>query len=150
MWIGISTLGTSDAYPLSGIGLFGCKGTEENTAPSVFWKKQVYVVHSSWERKVMFVLESYSSQKLRQGRDLSTLDMWEWSNSRSSQASVGRMLCCWNKWKHCLTKLSLCSKSDVIRTLLCQKRMSALKLLVLKNLHNEFHVISDPISPQVP
>lgn len=36
MWIGISTLGTSDAYPLRGTGLFGCKDTEENTAPSVF------------------------------------------------------------------------------------------------------------------
>lgn len=36
MWIGISTLGTSDAYHLRGIGLFGCKGTEEKAAPSIF------------------------------------------------------------------------------------------------------------------
>lgn len=38
MWIGISTLGTSDAYHIRGIRWFGCKGTEEKTAPSVFEK----------------------------------------------------------------------------------------------------------------
>lgn len=86
MWIGISTLSTSDAYHLREIGLCGCKDTEEKTAPSVFWEGQVYVASFSWEGKVMFVLEPYSSQKLRQGSGMSALDTWEWSSSRGSQA----------------------------------------------------------------
>lgn len=73
MWIGI-TLCTSDASHLRGTGLFGCKGTEGKTAPSVLWEGQAYAVCFSWEGKVMFVLEPCSSQKLRQGRGMSALD----------------------------------------------------------------------------
>lgn len=36
MCTGINTLDTSDVYHLRGIGLFGCKATEEKTVPSVF------------------------------------------------------------------------------------------------------------------
>lgn len=63
MWIGTSTLGTSDAYHIRGIRLFGCKGTEGKTAPLCV-SEQVYVATSRWEGKVMFVLEPYRSQEL--------------------------------------------------------------------------------------